>query len=45
MPIVDSWILVNNSVTPRNIIATGGLGQATEIRNSVTFKKVEAYVK
>jgi predicted ABC-type ATPase len=45
MPIVDSWILVDNSVTPRSIIATGGKGQPTEIRNSVTYKKIEAYVK
>ena len=45
MPIVDSWVLVDNSVTPRSIIATGGLKQETDIRNSVTFKKIEAYVK
>ena len=45
MPIVDSWILVDNSQTPRNIIATGGYEQSTEIRNSVTYKKIEAYVK
>ena len=45
MPIVDSWVLVDNSVTPRSIIATGGLKQETDIRNCVTFKKIEAYVK
>ena len=45
MPIVDSWVLVDNSVTPRRIIATGGQEQETDIRNSVTFKKIEAYVK
>ena len=45
MPIVDSWILVDNSITPRSIIATGGQKQLTEIRNNLTFKKVEAYVK
>lgn len=45
MPIVDSWILVDNSVTPRSIIATGGKGQPTEIRNNVTYKRIEAYVK
>jgi predicted ABC-type ATPase len=38
MPTVDSWILVDNSVTPRSIIATGGKGQPTEIRNNVTYK-------
>lgn len=45
MPIVDSWILVDNSITPRCVIATGGKEQSMEIRNSVTFKKIEAYVK
>ena len=45
MPIVDSWILVDNSVTPRSIIATGGKGQPTEIRKNVTYKRIEAYVK
>ena len=39
------FILVDNSVTPRSIVATGGQGQTTRMRNSVTFKKIEAYVK
>lgn len=45
MPLVDSWLLVDNSVTPRSIIATGGKEQTTKIRNSITYKKIETYVK
>lgn len=45
MPLVDSWILVDNSIMPRSIIATGGQGQTTRIRNIVTYKKIEEYVK
>ena len=45
MPIVDTWVLVNNSETPRGIIATGGKDQVLLIRNSVLFKKLEEYVK
>lgn len=45
MPIVDSWILVDNSVTPRNVIATGGKEQPIDIRNTETFKMIKAYVK
>lgn len=45
MPIVDTWVLVNNSETPRIIVASGGKNQATTVRNSVLFKKIEEYVK
>ena len=45
MPIVDTWVLVDNSVTPRGIIATGGMNQELVINNEVEFKKIEAYVK
>lgn len=45
MPIVDTWVLVDNSVTPRGIIATGGCGQELVINNEVEYKKIEAYVK
>jgi predicted ABC-type ATPase len=45
MPIVDTWVLVDNSVTPRGIIATGGLNQQTIINDEVEFKKIESYVK
>ena len=45
MPIVDTWVLVNNSETPRSIVATGGIDQESLIRNSVLFKKIEENVK
>ena len=45
MPIVDTWILVNNSETPRSIIASGGNNQELVIRNSVLFNQIEEYVK
>ena len=45
MPIVDTWVLVDNSITPRNIIASGGMNQELLINNEVEFIKIEAYVK
>ena len=45
MPIVDTWILVDNSKTPRSIIASGGKSQSLVVRNSVLYKKIEDHVK
>jgi hypothetical protein len=45
MPIVDTWFLVNNSVTPRQVIATGGCGQPTEILEQELYQSIEEYVK
>ena len=45
MPIVDTWILVNNSETPRSIVATGGRDQETAIKDNKHFKIIEEYVK
>ena len=45
MPIVDTWLLVDNSITPRSIIATGGMNQELLINNELEFKKIEAYDK
>lgn len=45
MPIVDTWILVNNSETPRFIVATGGRDQETAIKDNKHFKIIEEYVK
>ena len=45
MPIVDTWVLVNNSETPRSIVATGGKDQETVVRNYYLFSKIEEYVK
>ena len=44
MPIVDTWILVNNSDTPRTIVATGGNNQITRIINKNCYTKIEEYV-
>lgn len=44
MPIVDTWILVNNSETPRTIIATGGKEQSVQIKDIECFKKIEEHV-
>ena len=45
MPIVDTWLLVNNSETPRTIIATGGKNQTTKIEDIINFTKIKEYVK
>ena len=45
MPIVDTWVLVNNSETPRSIIASGGKDQTPTIINNGLFKNIEEYVK
>ena len=45
MPIVDTWILVNNGETPRSIVATGGKDQTTIIKDNKDFKTIEEYVK
>lgn len=44
MPIVDTWILVDNSKTPRTIVATGGKNQNTIIENKDCFTKIKEYV-
>lgn len=44
MPIVDTWILVDNSDTPRTVVATGGKNQNTIIENKECFTNIEVYV-
>lgn len=44
MPIVDTWMLVDNSKTPRTIVATGGKNQNTIIENKDCFSKIKEYV-
>ena len=44
MPIVDSWILVNNSQTPRIIVALGGKNHTTKIEDIECFTKIKEYV-
>lgn len=45
MPIVDTWILVNNSELPRTIVATGGKNQPIQIQDNECYKIIEEYVK
>ena len=45
MPIVDTWVLVNNGEMPRTIIATGGVGQDTIVNDNKLYKMIEEYVK
>jgi predicted ABC-type ATPase len=45
MPIVDTWLLVNNGEMPRTIIATGGVGQDTIVNDNKLYKMIEEYVK
>ena len=42
MPIVDSWIIADNSQLPREIIAEGGIGKDTIIYNLIKFKTIES---
>ena len=44
MPIVDSWILINNSQTPRIIVALGGKNHTTRIEDKECFTKIKEYV-
>ncbi len=39
--IVDSWMLVDNSVSPRELIAYGGRGKEEVILNKSKFIKVK----
>lgn len=43
MPIVDAWMIADNSSLPREIIAKEGLFQPTEIKNTQKFKIIESY--
>ena len=45
MPVVDTWLLINNGEMPRTIIATGGKGQETIVEEQEHYKKIEEYVK
>lgn len=44
MPIVDSWMLVDNSATPRTIVAMGGKQHKTLINNKECYTKIKKYV-
>ena len=45
MPVVDTWLLINNGEMPRTIIATGGKEQETIVEEQEHYKKIEEYVK
>lgn len=45
MPVVDYWMLVDNSKNPREIVAEGGKEIPTEINNHKTYQKLEQYVR
>lgn len=44
LPIVDSWMIVENHNNPRILIADGGFDE-TKIHNQELFNKLRAYVK
>lgn len=39
-PMVDTWVLADNSTTPREIIATGGVGMETAILNNDKYNNL-----
>lgn len=41
---VDYWLLMNNSKTPRSIVAEGGLGMETKIYDTELFDYLKGYV-
>ncbi len=43
MPIVDAWMIADNSSLPREIIAKGGLSQPIEVQNPYKFNIIETY--
>ena len=43
MPIVDAWIMVDNSVFPREILAQGGMNQSTTIFDTTKYNIIKAY--
>lgn len=45
MPIVDAWIIVDNSILPREIVARGGLSQPIAVTNSQKYQTIENHVK
>lgn len=45
MPLVDYWLLADNSTTPRVIVAEGGKNAETEIFHTELFKNIQSHVK
>ena len=45
IPIVDEWIIVDNSITPREILAESAPNKVEIIHNKVKFEKLKDYGK
>lgn len=45
MPIVDSWMLIENISTPRITVADGSLGGHVTIYQPQLFEKIQSYVR
>lgn len=45
MPIVDSWKIICNSLTPRRCIAEGGYQTDIKVYDKVLFSEIKSYVK
>ena len=45
MPIVDSWTIFCNSLTPRRCIAEGGYQTDIKVYDKVLFSEIKSYVK
>ena len=43
-PIVDTWILTDNSQQPREIVATGGIDIEPEIKSTQKYNIIKSYV-
>ena len=44
MPIVDTWVIADNSSQPREVIATGGMRNESVINNCDKLKLIKQYV-
>lgn len=45
MPLVDYWLLADNSTTPRIIVAEGGRESSTEVHHVELFNTIQSHVK
>ena len=45
MPIVDYWMLVDNTRTPKEIVAEGGGQETIVVKNKTLFQKIISYVE
>lgn len=45
MPIVDYWMLVDNTRTPREIVAEGGGSESVMIKNVELYQRIKSHVE